>query len=120
MKKIFIALFALAIVFAMAGCSANGANDLQSNPQSVVGGFSQERELTQDEEELFKKAVAGLVSVQYTPLKVSTQVVSGTNYKFLCEGVTADASMTKSQYYITVYLAPGQDAEPEVTSIESA
>ena len=61
MKKIFIALFALAMVFAMAGCSASGASDLQSNPQSVVGDFSQERELTQDEEELFKKAVAGLV-----------------------------------------------------------
>ncbi|MFV0411899.1 MAG: hypothetical protein ACK5L3_01350, partial [Oscillospiraceae bacterium] len=86
--------------------------------QGAVGAFREERELTADEKELFEKAVAELVGVKYEPIRVSTQVVNGTNYKFLCKGTAADANMTESEYYVTIYLPLGENAVPEITNIE--
>ncbi|ADQ80267.1 hypothetical protein Palpr_2131 [Paludibacter propionicigenes WB4] len=33
----------------------------------------------------FKEALKGHVGVNYTPLAVASQMVSGTNYRFLCD-----------------------------------
>jgi hypothetical protein len=37
-----------------------------------------------EEHDVFKKVIGGIVGVQYSPLCVSTQLVSGTNYRFFC------------------------------------
>lgn len=34
---------------------------------------------------VFKEALTGLVGVSYSPLAVATQIVSGTNFCFLCK-----------------------------------
>jgi hypothetical protein len=42
--------------------------------------------LTEEAQSAFDKAMEGLVGVNYTPLALlGTQLVSGTNYSFLCE-----------------------------------
>lgn len=52
----------------------------------------------------FKKAAKGLVGVSYTPLALlGTQVVAGTNYKFLCRGDIMDGLTTSCLYEVIVY-----------------
>lgn len=49
------------------------------------GGFSNFREITKEEKQLFEETLKNYVGVGHRPLAVATQVVSGTNYAFLCE-----------------------------------
>ena len=50
----------------------------------LTGGWSEPRPLTMQDRKIFAEAVGGMVGATYTPHLVSTQVVSGTNYAFLC------------------------------------
>ena len=50
----------------------------------LTGGWSEPRPLTAQDRKIFAEAVGGMVGASYTPHLVSTQVVSGTNYAFLC------------------------------------
>ncbi len=72
----------------------------------LAGGYSDPRQLTGEDRQLFARATANLAGGPYTPLFVRTQVVAGLNYAFVCrEGVN-----------ITIYAPlPGQ-GEPRVTS----
>ena len=45
----------------------------------------------------------GLDGVGYTPLSVQSQVVKGTNYRFLCEATTVTLEPQTSQAMVTVY-----------------
>lgn len=51
--------------------------------EGAVGAWTAYRSPTHEEMELFKKTVH-LLGVEYTPLAVATQVVSGINYRFVC------------------------------------
>jgi len=52
----------------------------------------------------FKKAAKDYAGVSLTPLALlGTQVVSGTNYKFLCRGVATTANSTVCLYDVNVY-----------------
>ena len=60
--------------------------------------------LTDEESEIFAKAIEGLTGVGYTPIRVlATQVVSGTNYAFLAQGTTVTADPQVDYYIITIY-----------------
>lgn len=65
--------------------------------------------------EIFKKALAGLLGVGYTPLAVATQVVAGTNYCFLSKAtvVVPDAPESAAKVYIFQPLK----GEPHLTDI---
>ena len=52
--------------------------------QDFVGGWTPNRPLEEEDRKLFEQALNGLVGVKYTPLEVSTQIVAGTNYHFIC------------------------------------
>ena len=52
-------------------------------PQGLVGGYTGQREPSEEEMELFRY-VTGEGDMVFTPLSVSTQVVAGTNYRFWC------------------------------------
>ena len=54
----------------------------------LVGEWAKFRQITDEEQELLNKALNGLVGVVYEPFAVSTQIVSGMNYKFLCNATT--------------------------------
>nr|UWI50714.1 hypothetical protein NZ312_03195 [Clostridioides difficile] len=48
------------------------------------GGWSKFRPVEKEEVEIFNEAVGMLKGVDYEPLIVATQVVAGTNFKFIC------------------------------------
>jgi hypothetical protein len=52
---------------------------------TITGGWTAyTTELSNDVKAVFAEATKGLLGVDYTPLAVATQVVSGTNYRFFC------------------------------------
>lgn len=58
--------------------------------------------LSESDQAVFKEALSGLLGVSYTPLAVATQVVSGTNYCFLCKAlpVYPNAQGFAAQVYV--------------------
>lgn len=50
----------------------------------MCGGFSEFKQVTEEELAIFKEATEGLLGVSYEPLIVAKQIVAGTNYKFIC------------------------------------
>jgi hypothetical protein len=53
----------------------------KANP--IIGGFGEFRPLTDQEKEIFRTCMT-LKGVDYTPLLVAEQLVSGYNYRFIC------------------------------------
>ncbi|MEH1950869.1 MAG: hypothetical protein V7K77_28520 [Nostoc sp.] len=50
----------------------------------TVGGWSPlSRNISKEASEVFEAAVKGLIGVSYSPIAFATQVVSGTNYRFV-------------------------------------
>lgn len=97
-----------------------------SNRMELVGAFGQQREMTHDEMDMFRKATAGDSLIVYTPLSVSTQVVAGTNYRFWCrfedisDGIrrkSADDSDKYGYCWITIFKPLPGRGEPSVTSV---
>ena len=85
-----------------------------ARPQQLCGGFTDQREPSEEEVELFK-SVTGESGMTFTVLSVSTQVVAGINYKFWCRYQDKDDS---GHCWVTVFKPlPGQ-GDPKVLSIE--
>lgn len=112
----------LAIMPLCYSCDSLAARFSNSKAQSEqVGGYSETRRLSDDEQKLFDKYVARIGDVEYEPINVATQVVAGINYRFLCKGreVKPDGGRGK-KFYAAIVLykpLPGQ-GEPRITSIE--
>ena len=65
----------------------------------------------------FSGALADYVGMGFNPVALlGTQVVSGTNYKFLCVGTTVTAEPTSGLYVVTVY--ENLDGKATVSSVE--
>lgn len=58
-------------------------NKRNLHDKQIVGGYTQQRNLTKQDKQLFKNTYKG--KDKLTPISVSTQVVNGTNYKFICK-----------------------------------
>lgn len=50
----------------------------------MLGAFGKSTKLTSEEDSLFKAVVLSHSNLQLNPLKVSRQVVGGTNYRYEC------------------------------------
>lgn len=123
MKKIILAI---AIALTLVGCSNNnvksnsaaesGTEAVQaadSNPSGqIVGGFTEYREITEEEMAIFKKAI-GESDMEFTPQKVATQVVNGINYKFFCD---CKDGYNLQRCEVTIYKPI--NGEPTVTKME--
>ena len=70
--------------------------------QNPNGGWTPVRPLTEEDHQVFRQATQNLVGVRYSPHGVSTQVVAGTNYRFVClaEPVTAHAERYQAEMVI--------------------
>lgn len=53
--------------------------------KEMAGGYTQQRNLTKQEKQFFKNTYNGKGKDKLTPISVATQVVNGTNYKFICK-----------------------------------
>lgn len=87
----------------------------QEKQQLIPGGWTPFRGLTPKDMLIFDEATKNIMGVKYTPRSVSTQVVEGVNYNFLCDSkiMSPNAEIQKMMVYI---YQPLQGA-PEVTSI---
>lgn len=97
-----------------------------ARPQQLCGGYTAQREPTDEEMEMFR-SVTGTGDLVFTPLSVSTQVVAGTNYRFYCrfedtgDGIQrkdADDSDKYGYCWITIFKPLPGHGEPKLTSID--
>lgn len=113
-----VALIALAAA-TLASCGGPAKRTENREERTVLcGGFTDLRTPTEQEKELFRTVTAGLVGVSYTPEQVSTQIVAGTNYRFVCKAVSATLPAETYQAEVVVYQPlPGQ-GEARITGIK--
>ena len=73
---------------------------------AIVGGFTpvEDGTITAELQAIFDKGLEGLASVGYKAKKlVATQVVAGTNYKFLCDATVVYPGAVATEKYVTIY-----------------
>lgn len=84
----------------------------------LCGGFTEQRELTEEEMEMFRY-VTGTGDIVFTPLSVSTQVVAGINYKFWCRSDNPDTPEENPGHcWITIFKPLPGRGDPRLVSIE--
>ena len=83
----------------------------------MTGAYTDQRPLNDEEKKLFRTVTANLAGVRYTPESVATQVVAGTNYRFVCtaEPVTQAPQTFRAEVFIFQPL-PGR-GEAHITEI---
>ncbi len=79
------------------------------------GGYGEPELLTANDSLVFKTAVGDSLSSALSPVNVSKQVVGGMNYKFRCEQMNADSTMSSVE--VSIYDPMENDSKPEVTNI---
>lgn len=99
MKNIFSIIM---IIMALASC--------KSTERHLVGAYGETTKVTAEQVEIFNKAVDA--SMKLTPKKVSSQVVAGTNYKFICEDAEG------KEHKVIVFQPLPSQGEPRVTCID--
>ena len=83
-----------------------------------VGGYTDEREPSDEEYQMFREVTETMEGMSFTPLTVQTQVVAGINYRFYCRFSDGSEENNPGHCWLTIYKPlPGQ-GEPKVTSIE--
>lgn len=112
MRKMIAMVLAIGLLCTLAACGRQKAE-----PQTVGGwSLTDTGELSREAQGAFDKAMEGLVGAEYTPLALlGTQLVSGTNYCFLCEavGVYPDAK----PYYALVAVYEDLQGKAEIRNI---
>lgn len=89
----------------------------QSVLSEVAGGWTvpmpdTAATLDKEAQTAFDKAQQGYAGVGFMPIALlGTQVVAGTNYKFLCDGTEAVQNPAAELYVVTVYEDPSGNAE---------
>ena len=102
MKKLM--MFCLIVCLCLVGC---GKKPSPSN--ELVGGWSSNTDIKavnipEDASKAFTSATAEYTGLSLEPIALlGTQVVSGTNYMFLCKGTTTTANPTTSLKIVVVY-----------------
>ena len=82
----------------------------------LVGGFSEQRPLTKEDSTVFATATKDYAYLGLKPLSVSTQVVAGMNYLFVCEMKAFGGPAVQTNVKIFRPL-PGR-GEPELIGVE--
>lgn len=107
MLKLTIA--ALAAMLLTACGSPEKRTEKQQEKTILCGGYTGQRPLEASDRELFRRATTGMTGVSYTPESVATQVVAGTNYRFICTAKTATPGPETYEAEIIVFQPlPGQ------------
>ncbi|WP_430410953.1 hypothetical protein [Kordia sp.] len=68
-------------------------------------------------EKAFAQAMKGIVGVRYMPVAVSTQIVSGVNYKFFCNTQAATIMPLNGAAIVSIYAPLEGDAH--ITHIQT-
>lgn len=90
----------------------------RKDEQPLCGGYTDERDPSDEEYRLFREVTDSMEGMTFTPLTVRTQVVAGINYKFYCRFCDGSEEYSPGHCWLTIYKPlPGQ-GEPKVTSLE--
>ena len=84
--------------------------------EMLMGGYSEQRPLTPEDSAVFAAATKDYAYLNLTPLSVSTQVVAGMNYLFLCEMKAFGGAAVQTNVKVFKPL-PGR-GEPELIVVE--
>lgn len=127
MRFIAVMLLAFVLTVNLSGCgsdSSSESGDVESSSSelvsssatnAIVGSYSGYRELSEDEKSFFEEVVKGYEKELFNPERVSTQVVAGINYRFLCSMKDGNAT---SKVIVTIYKPLSGDSK--ITSVEEA
>lgn len=108
MKKVLTGFLAVTIIFfTLTGCSSK---------KETTGAYSEQRAITANDTEIFKTALGDKAS-NYELLKVATQVVAGTNYKFYAKDNTVQDN---TFVYIVVFVSLDTNTVPVLVDITPA
>ena len=110
LKKTLFVFIAIAMLLTAVGCSSK-------KDEPVVGGWQtvEDGTITEELQELFDDAMKELDGVGYKPLRLlETQVVAGTNYRFLCDATVIYPDAETKQAIVTIY----KDLEGNVSILE--
>ena len=112
MRRCIVLALAAVMLFSLAACGVKKAE-----PETVGGwALTQDAKLTDQAQKAFDKAMEGLVGVRYTPVGLlGTQIVSGTNYCFLCEAAVVYPNA--QPYYALVYVYETLRGEAKIAGI---
>lgn len=111
MKKIVIGIMLIISCFLLGGC---GKQESVIEERNIVGGWDIDvnntpLDIPTNIKEVFDNATSSYTKMTLTPISlVGTQVVSGTNYMFLCKG---DNNGTSKWVLVTVYNYPSHNSE---------
>lgn len=108
-----ILLVQLALVIALTTTSCANKSTVSEDKTNLhmTGAYTEGRKLSKEERELFSNTYKG--DLELTPISVSTQVVAGTNYKFVCKDKEGQ------KYLVVIYQKlPAYGGETEVTSVK--
>ena len=116
-------LLALACV-ALAACGANDGTSESGTglaegdaEETLCGGFSEQRPLTAEDSALFAQVAEPNALANLRPISVSTQVVAGTNYLFVCE--TKDSGDSARKVTVRIFRPLPGRSKPELVAITS-
>lgn len=79
------------------------------------GAWTAFHKLTESDQQVFNEALEGFVGVKYVPESVSTQVVSGTNYRYNCNASLPSGGET---WKATVEIYAPLTGKPHITKID--
>ncbi len=115
-------------VLLLAGCGNNTRKTDNSQSAEVAqekveqtqmcGGYTQQRPLTEEDQTLFDAVTEGMTGVVYTPESVATQVVAGTNYRFVCTAKTLTREPETYRAEVTVFQPLPGRGEAKITEIK--
>jgi hypothetical protein len=69
-------------------------NNALINTETLFGGWTSYHTPTPEDLQIFKKAINGLLGVNYNPITVSTLAVKGTDYRFKCAATVILSGLT--------------------------
>ena len=104
MKTLKVVLAVLLLCVCLQGCTKK--EELKEEDMPVTGGFVEVEDgtLTDESLDIFNKALECYTGMGFTPIKLlATQVVAGTNYKFLADGTAVVPNAETARKIVTVY-----------------
>ena len=133
MKRILVVLLSALMLMSLVGCNSNKEDTpieetekqeevvepTQEEPE-IVGGYIdvEDGTITTELQELFDTALKGLLGANYEAKKlIASQLVAGTNYKFLAEATKITNPITIGTYY--VYINKDLDGNISLLDIET-
>ena len=124
MKKLLSVVICLVLAavstFAFSACSREKVVDDAPTQPDIVGGWqaSESAEITKELRTVFEKAAVEYTGVDFVPVAfLSSQVVAGINYCFLCEA-TPVVPGSKTNYAL-VYIYENLEGNAEITDVKN-